>query len=80
MMNELTAGFFVYLCAQETHIKEMKTLIFIDAYIKALSHLWRGGGELAVVAAQNMDYSSAEEIEERIKAAVAEGMEICKEF
>ena len=57
----------------------MKTLIFIDAYIKALSHLW-GWGELTVVAAQNMDYSSAEEIEERIKAAVAEGMEICKEF
>ena len=78
-MNELTAGFFVYLCAQETHIKEMKRIIFIDAYIKALSHLW-GWGELTVVAAQNMDYSSAEEIEERIKAAVAEGMEICKEF
>ena len=57
----------------------MKRLIFIDAYIKALSHLW-GWGELKVVDAQNMDYSSAEEIEERIKAAVAEGMEICKEF
>ena len=48
-------------------------------YIKALSHLWRWG-ELTVVAAQNMDYSYAEEIEERIKAALAEGMEICKEF
>lgn len=57
----------------------MKRIIFIDAYIKALLHLW-GWGELKVVAAQNMDYSSAEEIEERIKAAVAEGMEICKEF
>ena len=48
-------------------------------YIKALSHLW-GWGELTVVAAQNMDYSSAEEIEDRIKTAVAEGLEICKEF
>ena len=48
-------------------------------YIKALSHLW-GWGNLSVVAAQNMDYCSAEEIEDRIKAAVAEGLEICKEF
>ena len=48
-------------------------------YIKALSHLW-GWGELTVVAAQNMDYSSAEGIEDRIKAAVAEGLEICKVF
>lgn len=48
-------------------------------YIKALSHLW-GLGELTVIAAQNMDYSSPEEIEEKIKAAVAEGTGICKEF
>ncbi len=48
-------------------------------YIKALSHLW-GLGELTVIAAQNMDYSSPEEIEEKIKAAVAEGTDICKEF
>ena len=79
MMNELTAGFFVYLCAQETHIKEMKTLIFIDAYIKALSHLW-GWGELSVVAAQNMDYSSEEEIEVRITKAIEDGLEICRTF
>ena len=48
-------------------------------YIKALSYLW-GWGELTVVAAQNMDYSSEEEIEDRIKTAVAEGLEICKVF
>ena len=48
-------------------------------YIKAISYLW-GWGELTVVSAQNMDYSSAEEIEAKIKAAVSEGMDICKEF
>lgn len=48
-------------------------------YIKALSHLW-GWGELTVISAQNMDYSSPEEIEERVSKAIAEGLEICKEF
>lgn len=48
-------------------------------YIMALSHLW-GWGELTVISAQNMDYSSPEEIEERISKAIGEGLEACKEF
>ena len=48
-------------------------------YIKAISHLW-GWGELSVVAAQNMDYSSPEEIEGRIAKAIEDGLEICKAF
>lgn len=48
-------------------------------YLKALSWLW-GIGPLQVVAAQNMDYVSAEEIEEKIALAIAEGLEIAKEF
>ena len=48
-------------------------------YIKALSHLW-GWGELTVISAQNMDYSSPEEIEERVFKAIREGLEICKQF
>lgn len=48
-------------------------------YLKALSWLW-GIGPLQVVAAQNMDYVSAEMIEEKIASAIAEGMEIVKEF
>ena len=40
-------------------------------------YLW-GWGELSVVAAQNMDYSSEEEIEVRITKAIEEGIEICK--
>ena len=48
-------------------------------YLKALPWLW-GIGPLQVVAAQNMDYVSAEMIEEKIASAIAEGMEIVKEF
>lgn len=49
------------------------------SYLKALSWLW-GIGPLSVVAAQNMDYVSEEEIEEKIKTAVEEGLEIVKTF
>ena len=48
-------------------------------YIKALSHLWGWGG-LTVISARNMDYSSPEEIEERVSKAIEEGLEVCKEF
>lgn len=49
------------------------------SYLKALSWLW-GIGPLQVVAAQNMDYVSAEEIEEKISVAIEEGMKIVGEF
>ena len=69
----------MYITSRGMNISTGDPLEQATPYIKALSHLW-GWGELTVVAAQNMDYSSAEEIEDRIKAAVAEGLEICKEF
>lgn len=69
----------MYITSRGMNISTGDSLEQATPYIKALSHLW-GWGELSVVAAQNMDYSSAEEIEDRIKAAVAEGLEICKEF
>ena len=49
------------------------------SYLKALSWLW-GIGPLEVVAAQNMDYVSEEEIEEKIKTAIGEGLELVKTF
>ena len=48
-------------------------------YLRALTWLW-GMGPLHVVAAQNMDYVSQEEIEEKIRVAIEEGLEIVKEF
>ena len=49
------------------------------SYLKALSWLW-GIGPLQVVAAQNMDYVSAEEIEKKINEAVEVGLEMAKTF
>lgn len=48
-------------------------------YLRALTWLW-GMGPLYVVAAQNMDYVSQDEIEEKIKAAVEDGMKIVETF
>lgn len=48
-------------------------------YLKALSFLW-GLGEIITVSAQNLDYSSPEEIETKVQDAIEEGLEICKEF
>lgn len=49
------------------------------SYLKALSWLW-GTGPLQVVAAQNMDYASANEIEQKIRRAIDEGMCIAETF
>ena len=48
-------------------------------YIRALSHLW-GLGELYVVSAENLDYSTPEEVGRKIQAAITEGLEICRTF
>lgn len=44
-------------------------------YLKALGSLWNLG-ELTTIAAWNMDYSSAEEIEDRIAACISRGLEL----
>ena len=49
------------------------------SYLKALSWLW-GIGPMEVVAAQNMDYTSAEEIEQKIRQAIDEGLRIAETF
>lgn len=69
----------MYITSRGMNISTGDPLEQATPYIKALSHLW-GWGELTVVAAQNMDYSSAEEIEERIAKAVEDGLEICRTF
>ena len=69
----------MYITSRGMNISTGDPLEQATPYIKALSYLW-GWGELIVVAAQKMDYSSAEEIEERINKAIEEGHEICKTF
>ena len=48
-------------------------------YIKALSRLW-GLGDVITVAAENMDYSTDVQVEEKIKRAIDEALTICKDF
>ena len=48
-------------------------------YLKALGSLWNLG-KLTTISARNMDYSSAEEIEEKIAAAVEEGLAIARKW
>ena len=69
----------MYITTRGMNISTGDSLEQATPYIKALSHIW-GWGELKVVAAQNMDYSSEAEMEERITKAIEDGLEICKTF
>ena len=69
----------MYITTRGMDISTGDSLEQATPYIKALSHLW-GWGELTVISAQNMDYSTPEEIDERVSQAIEEGLEICKEF
>lgn len=69
----------LYITTRGMNIATGDPLEQATPYLKALSWLW-GIGPLQVVSAQNMDYVSEEEIEEKIKAATAEGLEIAKTF
>lgn len=48
-------------------------------YLKALGSLWNLG-ELTTIAAQNMDYSSDEEIESKITACIEDGLELVEKW
>ena len=48
-------------------------------YINALGRLW-GLGELSVISAQNMDFSTPEEVEKKIGDAVKKGLEVAKNW
>ena len=48
-------------------------------YLKAIGKLW-GLGELHVISAQNMDYSTEEQKAEKVKNAIEEGLKLIEEF
>ena len=48
-------------------------------YLKVLGSLWNLG-ELTTIAARNMDYSSAEEIDKKISACISEGLELSRSW
>lgn len=69
----------LYITTRGMNIATGDPLEQATPYLKALSWLW-GIGPLQVVAAQNMDYVSPAEIEEKICTAISEGLEISKAF
>lgn len=69
----------MYITTRGMNISTGDPLEQATPYIKALSYLW-GWGELTVISAQNMDYSTPEEIEEKVSKAIEEGLKICKQF
>ena len=69
----------MYITTRGMNIANGDPLEQATPYIKALSHLW-GLGELTVISAQNLDYSTPEEVEQMIEKAVAEGLEVSREF
>lgn len=69
----------LYITTRGMNIATGDPLEQATPYLKALSWLW-GIGPLQVIAAQNMDYVSPAEIEEKICTAISEGLEIAKTF
>ena len=69
----------LYITTRGMDIDTGDVLEQASPYLKALSWLW-GIGPLEVVSAQNMDYLSENEIEERISKAISEGLKLAEEF
>ena len=69
----------LYITTRGMNIKTGDVLEQATPYIKAISKLW-GLGELHVIAAENMDYSTAEQVEEKIQNAIKEGETLCDAF
>ena len=69
----------LYITTRGMNVHTGDALDAATPYMKALSTLW-GWGEVITVAAENLDYSTPEEIDRKIEAAIAESLEICKDF
>ncbi len=76
-MNQIADS--IYITTRGMDISTGDVLEQGSSYLKAISWLW-GIGPLEVISAQNMDYLSETEIEERISKAISEGIEIAKDF
>ena len=69
----------LYITTRGMNIKTGDELEQATPYIKAISKLW-GLGELHVISAENIDYSTPEQIEEKIQNAIREGEALCETF
>ena len=69
----------LYITTRGMNIKTNSELDQATPYLKAMSYLW-GLGDVSVVSAYNLDYSNEEEVNNKIKQAINEGLEIAKDF
>ena len=69
----------LYITTRGMNIKTNSELDQATPYLKAISYLW-GLGEVSVVSAYNLDYSNEEEVNNKIKQAINEGLEIANNF
>ena len=69
----------LYITTRGMNIKTGDVMEQATPYIKAISKLW-GLGELHVIAAQNMDYSTEEQKAEKVQKAIEEGLKLCDIF
>ncbi len=69
----------LYITTRGMKVRTGDALDGATPYIKAISALW-GLGEVITIAADNLDYSTPNEIDKKISDAVAEGLEVCKSF
>jgi FMN-dependent NADH-azoreductase len=69
----------LYITTRGMNISTGDELEQATPYIKALSKLW-GLGDLQVISAQNMDYSTEEQKADKIKNAIEEGLKLSEEF
>ena len=69
----------LYITTRGMDIKTGSALEQATPYFKALAKLWNLGS-LTTISARNMDYSTSEEIEAKISACIAEGLELAKKW
>ena len=69
----------LYITTRGMNIRTGDPLEQATPYIRALGCLW-GLGELHVISAENLDYSTPEVIDRKIEAAIAEGLTLSRTF
>ena len=69
----------LYITTRGMNVSTGDALEQATPYIKAIGKLW-GLGELHVISAQNMDYSTEEQKAEKVRNAIEEGLKLCCEF
>ena len=69
----------LYITTRGMNINTGDALEQATPYIKAIGKLW-GLGELHVISAQNMDYSTEDQKAEKVRDAIEEGLQLIEEF